>query len=190
MENQDLLIKINEGLQDKNEELRACVDEVLAELKERPTHEEFDNLQRANANIPNLEEQVATLQSENSELQSQLESLDGLNAESLANLKVLAKQGEIYLDIVRDKAKSAFRTRLMADGVHRTAVEVHPEYLAYAQKIDALEDIEAIDDYCDMDLQSVRQSRRSGRASRELNEYAEKMNGSKTNFSRGTNDLR
>ena len=191
MDNQpNVLITINEELQDKNEELQEKIDEVLAELAKCPTEEEYANLQREHAKLSKLEEENATLRSENADLQSQLESLDGLDAESLANLKELAKQGEAYLEIAREDAKKAFKTRLMHDGIKRTEVNEHPEYLAHCRQLDKLTDLEEIQGMAEKDYRSVRQTRRAGRASKELNEYAEKVGGTKSNFSRGANDIR
>ena len=186
----NVLVKINEELQDTNEMLQEKVDEVLAELAKRPTEEEYANLQRDLVKLPKLEEENETLRSENADLQSQLESLDGLDAESLANLKELAKQGEASLEIARTDAKTAFKTRLMHDGVKRTEVNDHPEYLAHCRQLDNLTDLDEIQGMAEADYRSVRQSRRSGRASKELNGYGEKVSGTKTNFSQGANDIR
>ena len=183
-------VKINEELQDTNDMLQGKVDEVLAELAKRPTEEEYANLQRDLVKLPKLEEENESLRSENADLQSQLESLDGLDAESLANLKELAKQGEAYLEIAREDAKKAFRTRLMADGVKRTEVNDHPEYKAHCRQLDNLTDLDEIQGMAESDYRSVRQSRRSGRASKELNGYGERVDGTKTNFSQGANDIR
>ena len=167
MDNQDLLAKKNEELQDKNDELQSRVDELEADIAKLPTEEEYANLQR-----------------ENGELQSQLDS------DELASLKKLAEQGQAYLEIVRTEAKEAFKTKLMSDGVKRTEVDEHPEYLAHCRDVDEIEDVKTLYRSAQSDYRSARSNRKAGRVSKELNEYTEKVDGTKTNFSRGANDIR
>lgn len=187
MENQDLLAKINEELQDKNSELQAHIDELLAELQTRPSESEVATLNREKgelqSRVDELQSEVATLTSEKSELQAHLDS------DEMAHLKKMAELGEASLEIAREDAKKAFKTRLMHDGIKRTEVNDHPEYLAHCRQLDKLTDLEEIQGMSEADYRSVRQTRRAGRASRELNEYAEKVAGTKTNFSRA-NDIR
>ena len=159
--------KKNEELQAKIDEQDTRIDELEAELAKLPTEEEFANLQR-----------------ENGELQSQLDS------DELASLKKLAEQGQAYLEIVRTEAKEAFKTKLMSDGVKRTEVDEHPEYLAHCRDVDEIDDVKTLYRSAQSDYRSARSNRKAGRVSKELNEYSEKVDGTKTNFSRGANDIR
>ena len=163
----DLLEKKMGELQDANDTLQSRIDELEGELKDRPTEEEFTNLQRQNA-----------------ELQSQLDDAD------LEELKKLAQQGEAYLEIVRTEAKDAFKTKLMSDGVKRAEVDEHPEYLAHCRDVDEIDDVKTLYRSAQSDYRSARSNRKAGRVSKELNEYAEKVDGPKIRFSRGANDIR
>ena len=167
MDNIDLLAKKNEELQDRNDELQERIDDLETDIAKLPTEEEYANLQR-----------------ENGELQSQLDS------DELANLKKLAEQGQAYLEIVRTEAKEAFRTKLMADGVKRTEVDEHPEYLAHCRDMDEIDDVKTLYRSAQSDYRSARSYRKAGRVSQEMNNYSEKVDGTKTNFSRGANDIR
>ena len=131
---QDLLKLKNEELQQKNGELESRVDELEAELKERPTQEDLDDLQR-----------------QNTELQSQV-----VSEEELDELGRLAKQGEIYVDLLRDEAKSAFRAKLISDGVDKHDVELHPEYLSHCRDVDETDDIEMLQRSAESDYKSAR----------------------------------
>ena len=167
MDNQDLLAKKNEELQDSNDELQSRVDELEADIAKLPTEDEFANLQR-----------------ENGDLQSQV------NSDDLAKLKKMAEQGEAYLEIVRNEAKDAFKTKLMSDGVQKSEVDEHPEYLAHCRDVDEIDDVKTLYRSAQSDYRSARSNRKAGRVSKELNEYSKQIDGTKTNFSRGANDLR
>ena len=161
----DLLDKKVEDLQVANDTLQTRVDELEEELSNRPTQEELDDLQR-----------------QYSDLQSTMGDLD--------DLKRLAKQGEAYIEIVRNDAKDAFRTKLMSDGVRKDDVDDHPEYLAHCRDVDEIDDVKKLYRSAQMDYRSARSNRKAGRVSKELNQYTEKVDGTKTNFSRGANDIR
>ena len=195
MNNVDFLAKTNEQLQDKNDELQSLIDEertriheLEAEITKLPSESEVANLNsektKLQTRVDELEAEVDTLNSEKTELQAQLDS------DEMAHLKKMAAQGEASLEIAREDAKTAFKTRLMADGVKRTEVNEHPEYLAHCRQLDKMTALEEIQDLAEADYRSVRQSRRAGRASKELNEYASESNDNKVIFSHGANDLR
>ena len=167
MDNQELLAKKNTELLDSNDELQTRVDELEADIAKLPTEEEFANLQR-----------------EMGDLQSQIDSDD------LGELKKLAQQGEAYLDIVRNEAKDAFKTKLMSDGVSKSDVDEHPEYLAHCRDVDEIDDVKTLYRSAQSDYRSARSNRKAGRVSKELNQYTEKIEGTKPTFSRGANDLR
>ena len=167
MDNQDLLAKKNEELQDKNDELQSRVDELEADIAKLPTEEEYENLQR-----------------QYSELQAEVDS------DVMAQLKKDAEQGQAYLEIVRTEAKEAFKTKLMSDGVSRSEVEEHPEYLAHCRDVDEIDDIKTLYRSAQSDYRSARSNRKAGRVTQELNEYTAKTEGTKTRFSRGANDPR
>ena len=166
MNDKDLLAKKNEELQNGNEELQTRVDELEADIAKLPTEEEFASLQR-----------------DNTDIQSQLDSAD------LDELKKLAQQGEAYLDIVRTEAKDAFKTKLMSDGVKKTEVEEHPEYLAHCRDVDEIDDIKTLYRSAQSDYRSARSNRKAGRVSKELNDYTRATEGDNTHFV-GGNDIR
>ena len=167
MNDKDLLAKKNEELQNGNEELQTRVDELEADIAKLPTEEEFASLQR-----------------DNTDIQSQLDSAD------LDELKKLAQQGEAYLDIVRTEAKDAFKTKLMSDGVKKTEVEEHPEYLAHCRDVDEIDDIKTLYRSAQSDYRSARSNRKAGRVSKDLNNYTTATEGEKTRFVDGPNDIR
>lgn len=163
----DLDQKKNEQLQADNELLQERIDELEADLAKRPTEEEYANLQR-----------------QHSELQAEVDS------DVMAELQKNAEQGKAYLEIVRTEAKEAFKTKLMSDGVNRNDVDEHPEYLAHCRDVDEIDDIKTLYRSAQSDYRSARSNRKAGRVSKELNGYTEKTEGTKTNFSRGANDIR
>ena len=167
VDNKDLLDKKLEQLQDTNDSLQTRVDELEADIAKLPTEEEYENLQR-----------------QYSELQAEVDS------DVMAQLKKDAEQGKAYLEIVRTEAKEAFKTKLMSDGVRKTEVDEHPEYLAHCRDVDEIDDVKTLYRSAQSDYRSARSNRKAGRVSKELNEYSEKVDGTKTNFSRGANDIR
>ena len=167
MSQPDVLGDINKDLQKQIERLQEDLEERDQLIAKLPTEEDYTNLQR-----------------EVSELRTQL------NSDELARLKKLAKQGEAYIEIVRNDAKDAFKTKLMSDGVKKQDVNDHPEYLAVCINYDQIDDVTVLYQAAQSHYTSARANRSAGRVSKELNEYTEKVDGTKTNFSRGANDIR
>lgn len=162
-----LLEKANEELQAKNDELQRENDKLQEQMKGMATQEELDALQQ-----------------ENTELREKVEG------EDIEELRSLASQGKAYLDIVRGQAKDAYRAKLMSDGVKKTEIEEHPEYLSIVGDIEESTDIKQLYKMAQSYYRMARSNRAAGRVSAELNDYAKRVDTDKTHFLKGANDIR
>lgn len=78
----------------------------------------------------------------------------------------------------------------MSDGVKKADVEEHPEYLAHCRDVDEIDDIKTLYRVAQSNYGSARSNRNAGRVSKELNDYTNKVEGDKTRFVGGANDVR
>ena len=167
MNDKNLLEKANEDLQAANEALQQENEEFKTQIADLPTHEELEALQRENAQLQ-----------------------DQMTSEDIETLKLMAKEGEAYISILRIDGKAAFKAKLMSDGIAKDKVEEHPEYLGIVKDIDECTNVKQLYQWQQSYYRQARSNRAAGRVSQELNDYTTHTDEDKTRFVKGKNDIR